>query len=327
MNTDFSDNAVTENNRALTPREPPDRSLQSQRGILIGNMNDLARFAKMIYDSGLAPKGFSNMQSVAIAVEMGLELGMTPMMALQNIGVINGRPGIFGDAAKALIEASGLMADYSEHPGRWCDVCEREGDAKNKCPKCGGELSAAEHHGFIATSLRAGRRYPVVSGFNIRMAKKAGLWGKQGPWTQYPNRMLMFRARGFNLRDNFPDVLKGFKTTEELDDYPSRSQPIVMDHVSTVDPAAPTTRHEPAQEAENKKATEPRKITRKSMMLLNELASDLGLTPVDREELCQQAGVSTFDELSEENALSIIRDLADAKKRRDEQAREPGQEG
>ena len=31
--------------------------------------------------------------------------------------------------------------------------------------------------------------------------------------------MLQFRARGFNLRDNFPDVLKGFRTAEELQDY------------------------------------------------------------------------------------------------------------
>lgn len=326
MNTDF-ENPVSGDNRALTPREPPERSLQTGRGILIGNMNDLARFAKMIYDSGLAPNGFKNMQSVAIAVEMGLELGMTPMMALQNIGVINGRPGIFGDAAKALVEASGLLADYSEHPGRWCDVCEREGDAKNKCPKCASDLCAGEHHGYIATSLRVGRRLPVVSGFNIRMAKKAGLWGKQGTWTQYPNRMLMFRARGFNLRDNFPDVLKGFKTTEELDDYPSRSSGVVMDHVPAAEPKHEPAPQQPGAHTEEKKPSEPRKIAKKSLMLLNELAQDLGLRAEERMELCQQANVASFDDLSEENAQSIIHDLAAAKKRREEQPREPGEDG
>jgi hypothetical protein len=56
--------------------------------------------------------------------------------------------------------------------------------------------------------------------FSVSDAKKAGLWGKSGPWTQYPKRMLQLRARGFALRDAFPDVLKGLVTAEEAQDYP-----------------------------------------------------------------------------------------------------------
>jgi hypothetical protein len=51
-------------------------------------------------------------------------------------------------------------------------------------------------------------------------AKAAKLWGKSGPWTDYPRRMLKFRARGFVLRDVFGDVLKGLRTAEEVRDYP-----------------------------------------------------------------------------------------------------------
>ena len=53
------------------------------------------------------------------------------------------------------------------------------------------------------------------SEFSVQDAKRAGLWGKMSasgkptPWVLYPDRMLLFRARGFNLRDNFGDVLKG----------------------------------------------------------------------------------------------------------------------
>jgi hypothetical protein len=53
----------------------------------------------------------------------------------------------------------------------------------------------------------------------VAEAKKAGLWGKGGPWTQYPRRMLQMRARGFALRDAFPDVLRGLVTAEEAADY------------------------------------------------------------------------------------------------------------
>jgi hypothetical protein len=62
--------------------------------------------------------------------------------------------------------------------------------------------------------------------FSVADAKKASLWGKSGPWSQYPRRMLQMRARGFALRDAFPDVLKGLVTAEEAFDYP---QPIVAE--------------------------------------------------------------------------------------------------
>jgi hypothetical protein len=61
--------------------------------------------------------------------------------------------------------------------------------------------------------------------FSVADAKRAGLWGKSGPWTQYPRRMLQLRARGFALRDAFPDVLKGLVTAEEAQDYPQASPP------------------------------------------------------------------------------------------------------
>jgi hypothetical protein len=51
-------------------------------------------------------------------------------------------------------------------------------------------------------------------------AKKAGLWGKAGPWQQYPGRMMALRARGFALRNAFADALRGLITAEEAQDYP-----------------------------------------------------------------------------------------------------------
>jgi hypothetical protein len=71
----------------------------------------------------------------------------------------------------------------------------------------------------ICVAKRRGRK-PVTAKFSVDDAKRAGLWGKQGPWTQYPKRMLQMRARGFALRDAFPDVLKGLITSEEAMDFP-----------------------------------------------------------------------------------------------------------
>lgn len=171
-------------------------------GVQLTSLAEMYRFAEYVIDSGLAPKGMNKPSSVLIAVQMGLEVGMAPMQALQSIGVINGRPGIFGDAALALCRASGLMEGYRQS--------ERG---------TGDELEA------VVQVKRSGDEVLEVR-FSVKDAKTAKLWGKEGPWTQYPKRMLMWRARGFALRDAFGDVLRGMRTFEELQDMPMESTPI-----------------------------------------------------------------------------------------------------
>jgi len=175
---------------ALAPVPP--RMAMGKTGVQLQSLEEAFRFAKAVATSGFAPKGMEKPESILIAIQLGMELGLTPMAALQNIGVINGRPGIYGDAALALVRASGLCQSY---------VQKTEGT--------GDKLTV------IVTSKRVDSE-PLESRFSVADAKLAGLWGKSGPWSQYPERMLLFRARGFNLRDNFGDVLKGLKTTEEL---------------------------------------------------------------------------------------------------------------
>lgn len=169
-----------------------------QKGnIGFNTVGEMLAFAELVVQSGFAPKGLDNKEAVAIAMQHGNELGLLPLQSLQSIGVINGRPGIYGDAALALVRASGLMESYTQK-------VEGEGDERKA----------------VVTSRRGGCE--IISEFSVSDAKKAGLWGKQGPWSQYPDRMLQFRARGFNLRDNFGDVLKGMATVEELNDMPKQ---------------------------------------------------------------------------------------------------------
>ena len=72
-----------------------------RQGIELATLEDAYRFANAVVLSGFAPKGMDKPESVMVAMQLWTELGLTPMAALQNIGVINGRPGIFGDAALA----------------------------------------------------------------------------------------------------------------------------------------------------------------------------------------------------------------------------------
>ena len=59
----------------------------------------------------------------------------------------------------------------------------------------------------------------VTRTFSAEDAKRAGLAGKSGPWTQYPDRMMQLRARAFALRDTFADKLRGINVREEVQDY------------------------------------------------------------------------------------------------------------
>jgi len=169
--------------------------LSGPRGLSLTSLEDMFRFAQYVVASGFAPKGMEKPASILIAVQIGQEVGLAPMQAVQGIAVINGRPTIYGDTAKALVEASGMCVGFSE-------TFSGEGDKLTA--RC--EIN------------RAGRA-PVVQTFSVEDAKRAKLWGKEGPWTFYPRRMLQLRARGFAIRDAFPDVIKGLATTEDVIDY------------------------------------------------------------------------------------------------------------
>lgn len=171
----------------------------------------VARFANTIFESGLAPKELDSPQKVAVVLFYGLELSIPPMMALGRVAVINGRPALWGDGALALI--------YSRNVAEFVD--ERvEGE---------GEAMVA-----ICTTKRRGFDNIVERRFSAADAIQAGLWStdaqvtrwkKDGstyktrndsPWFRMPRRMLQMRARGFALRDAYPDVLMGLYLAEEL---------------------------------------------------------------------------------------------------------------
>jgi hypothetical protein len=178
----------------LTTTEP--------KGLTLHTVDDAMKFGKMLADSEFAPKDFRGKPaSCVLAVQHGAEIGLGPMQSIQSVAVINGRPSIWGDAALALVMGSAVCEFVRERI---------EGDGENLVAVC--------------ETKRRGYPAPSVTQFSVADAKRAGLWGKSGPWTQYPRRMLQLRARGFGLRDAFPDVLKGLVTAEEAQDYPADTQ-------------------------------------------------------------------------------------------------------
>ena len=72
------------------------------------SLSEAMEFAKMMSESEMVPKSFRGKPGdVLIAVQMGSEVGLQPMASIQNIAVINGKPGIYGDAGKAILLSKG----------------------------------------------------------------------------------------------------------------------------------------------------------------------------------------------------------------------------
>jgi hypothetical protein len=175
----------------------------NRQGFAPATITEAMEFSKMLADSTMVPRAYQGKpQDIMVCVQWGYEIGLAPMQALQNIAVINGKPSVYGDAAMALVQASPVCEDVEEY-------FEGEG-TPNPIAVC--------------VAKRKGRK-SVVARFSVEDAKRAGLWGKSGPWQAYPKRMMQMRARGFALRDAFPDVLKGLITAEEAQDYPDEAKP------------------------------------------------------------------------------------------------------
>lgn len=166
------------------------------------NIEQAHRMATAICAAGMAPKSYDrSVEKVLVGILHGMEVGMTPLNAIQSIAVINGMPSIWGDGALGLILGSGLVEDFDEH-------YEKNDD---------GQIVSA-----VCIIERKGRKTPIIGKFTYEDAIRAKLTKKQGPWQDYPDRMLKMRARGFALRDGFADVLRGLHIAEEVMDTPGQ---------------------------------------------------------------------------------------------------------
>lgn len=155
-------------------------------------IEEVFRLATAIAKSGIAPKGMEKAEALTVAIMHGLEIGLPPMQAVQRIAVVNGRPTVWGDAIPALLWARGfgikeMIDGTGDERTAYCTVTRPSGEA-------------------------------ITKAFSIADAKAAGLWGKIGPWKQYPDRMLAMRARGFAARDGASDALGGLYISEEIAD-------------------------------------------------------------------------------------------------------------
>jgi hypothetical protein len=180
--------------------------------IIPNDIEQVFRLAKAVAVARWAPKGYMidpkradlgyDEARIVVGIMHGLEVGLTPIAALQSIAVINGVPSIFGDGALAVVQASGLMEDFVEEP----------------------LFKDNKVIGYRCTARRRGMASPISHVFTLDDAQRAHLLDKPGPWQEYRTRMLQMRARAWTLRAGFADVLRGMSIAEEAQDITTITQ-------------------------------------------------------------------------------------------------------
>jgi hypothetical protein len=244
------------------------------------SLNEALQFADMLSKSNMVPKDYQgNPANCIIAMQWGMEIGLQPLQAMQNIAVINGRPAIWGDAMLAIVRGSGLLERITEEPtdtGCTCAV-KRKGEPE------------------------------VVRTFTLEDAKRAGLAGKQGPWQQHPKRMMQMRARAFALRDVFPDVLRGVHIAEIAQDEPAERDMGAAEDV-TPQKTAPKSRAEKARAALADKRADSQPIPAVTLPALSDvLAAIEAATDADSMAHAKQLGAQMADGPEKDQAVEAYK--------------------
>jgi hypothetical protein len=156
------------------------------------------------------------MAQASMAIMHGMECGIPPMQALQNISVINGKCTIWGSLVPALILAAGhsLTETYEGMPGTddFKAVCRI-----TRCDRP-AELAVTEGEFSIKDAKDARLWSPDDKVTRYRKDRTSYQIENDSPWHCYWKRMLQMRARG-RASDGVADVLRGLSIREEAEDF------------------------------------------------------------------------------------------------------------
>jgi hypothetical protein len=171
----------------------PDESSFSMKGF-----EHAQRVAKMLASSSLIPKEYQgNIQNTMIALEMANRIGASPIMVMQNLYVIQGKPSWSSSFIIAALNA-----------------CRRFSPLRFEMAGTGEEYGCHAWAYDLATKDKL--EGPKIT---MKMAGAEGWVSKPGSkWKTMPELMLRYRAAAFFGRLYAPDILMGMQTAEEVAD-------------------------------------------------------------------------------------------------------------
>ena len=170
-------------------------------------MNSAWRTANMISKSGLVPESYrGSPENCLIAIDLANHQGLSPMMVMQNLYVVKGKPAWSGSFCAAAINGCGKFTPleyvWSGEEGTLSFGCTAQAFRR-----CNNSLCQSDT-------------------ITLQMAKDEGWLDKGGSkWKTMPKQMMMYRAASFFARAHCPEVLLGIQTVEEVQDVRGYEEP------------------------------------------------------------------------------------------------------
>lgn len=166
----------------------------------IENFKEIFDIGKMFASSTLVPQAYQGKpMDCTIAVDMANRMGISPMMVMQNLYVVKGKPSWSGQACNAFVSGSGKFKDIKH--------------------VYTGEKNTDTWGCYLqAKRIEDGETVNGVE-VTIAMAKAEGWVNKDGSkWKTMPELMLAYRASAFFARVHIPSALMGIYVEGEVDD-------------------------------------------------------------------------------------------------------------
>ncbi|MDR0475094.1 MAG: recombinase RecT [Treponema sp.] len=205
---------------------------QEKTALMPQTLDEKMKMATILAKSGLVPNTLNTAEKVLVALQTGHELGLSPMVSVNNVIPINGKPTLSADIMYAL--------------------------ARNN-PEYGGiewKQRSAQKAEVVITRITAhGAAEKFTGYFDIEMAKQAELTGKDN-YKKYPDRMMRARALSRACKEAFPDVFAGIFSSEEAETFDPGELCNVTEHPADRGTSAEDLANDLAAQAENAKTEE-----------------------------------------------------------------------
>lgn len=163
-------------------------------------MNAIYKIAGMYSKSNMVPANYQeNTANCFVALELAARMNVSPVLVMQNLYIVQGKPAWSGQACVALINGCGMFSSLE------FVFIGQERDASWGC--------------YAQATRKTDGKHIKGSAITMQMATDEGWLGKAGSkWKTMPEQMLKYRAAAFFARTECPNILMGYSTVEEVAD-------------------------------------------------------------------------------------------------------------
>lgn len=167
-----------------------------------GAFDQLLRAANMLSQTSIVPQNYQGKpQNCFVALELAQRMGVSPMVVMQNMYVVKGKPAWSGQSCIMLINSC----------GKFTDVRHVYTGAKG-----------TDNRGCYVEAKRASNG-EVVQGVEVTMTMaKAEGWTANTKWKTMTDLMLAYRASAFFARVYCPEAMMGVPVAEEVEDISAK---------------------------------------------------------------------------------------------------------